>query len=211
MSYRIILLSDAQLARSSVWGRHKALKIQNQVGGIDSVRHQVSCNASACHSVNSGARTTGRAVCVFYLHGVEADGAEAVHAPGERADRAAPLLIPDVHLLATSCKHGVLLVVVQPGEDCLQGTRVRTWLSLRSHNNCSSQRRPVLSLLRDPACLIQCNTTQIWCKLLCSCNSFLSVNIICCSSFCHVLLRKTKISFSWFVSESFRRYLASEK
>lgn len=36
MSYRIILLSEAQLARSSVWGRHKALRIENKVGGIDS-------------------------------------------------------------------------------------------------------------------------------------------------------------------------------
>ncbi len=62
---------------------------------------------------------------VSHLHWVEADGVEAVYAPGERADWAAPLLIPDVHLLATSCKHSLLLVMVQSCEDCLQGTRVR--------------------------------------------------------------------------------------
>lgn len=61
---------------------------------------------------------------VSYLHGVEADRAEAVYAPGERADRAAPLLVPDVHLLATRCKHTLPLVMVQSCEDRLQGTRV---------------------------------------------------------------------------------------
>ena len=53
---------------------------------------------------------------VSYLHRVEADGAEAVHAPGEGAHRTAPLLVPDVHLLATRHKHAVALVVVQPCE-----------------------------------------------------------------------------------------------
>lgn len=57
---------------------------------------------------------------VSYLHGVEADSAEAVYAPGERADGAAPLLVPDVHLLATRCKHTRVLVVVQSCEDRLQ-------------------------------------------------------------------------------------------
>lgn len=61
---------------------------------------------------------------VSHLHGVEADRAEAVYAPGEWADWAAPLLIPDVHLLATRCKHSLLLVMVQSCEDCLQGTRI---------------------------------------------------------------------------------------
>lgn len=55
---------------------------------------------------------------VSYLHGVEADGAEAVYAPGERANWTAPLLIPDVHLLATRCKYRLLLVMVQP---CVHG------------------------------------------------------------------------------------------
>lgn len=47
-----------------------------------------------------------------YLHRVEADSAEAVYAPSERADWAAPLLVPDVHLLATCCERSVLLVMV---------------------------------------------------------------------------------------------------
>ncbi len=59
-----------------------------------------------------------------YLHGVEANSAKAVYAPGERADWAAPLLIPDVHLLATCCKHSLLLVVIQSCEDCLQETKI---------------------------------------------------------------------------------------
>lgn len=60
---------------------------------------------------------------VFYLHRVEANGAEAVDAPGKRPDWTASLLIPDVHLLAARCKHSILLVMVQSREDCLQATR----------------------------------------------------------------------------------------
>lgn len=59
-----------------------------------------------------------------YLHRVEADGAEAVYAPGERTNWAAPLLIPDVHLLATGCKHTILLVMVQSCEHSLQKTSI---------------------------------------------------------------------------------------
>lgn len=57
---------------------------------------------------------------VFYLHRVEADRTEAVYTPGEGADWAAPLLVPDVHLLATCCKHTCLLVMVDSCENHLQ-------------------------------------------------------------------------------------------
>lgn len=61
---------------------------------------------------------------VDYLYRVEADAAETVHAPGEGADGAAALLIPDVHLLATRHKHTLLLVVVDAGEHRLEGTNI---------------------------------------------------------------------------------------
>ena len=61
---------------------------------------------------------------VFYLHRVEANSTEAVDAPGKRPDWTAPLLIPDVHLLAACCKHSILLVMVQSCENCLQVTRI---------------------------------------------------------------------------------------
>lgn len=57
-----------------------------------------------------------------HLHRVESNGAEAVNTPGEGTDRGAPLFVPDVHLLAACRKYIILLVMVKPGEDCLQGT-----------------------------------------------------------------------------------------
>lgn len=60
-----------------------------------------------------------------YFHGVEVDRAEAVHTPGERADGAAPLLIPDVHLLATRSKQTLLPVMVQACKHCLHGDKIR--------------------------------------------------------------------------------------
>lgn len=71
----------------------------------------------------------GRGVCgcdgntASYLHWVEADRAEAVYPPGEGANWAAPLFIPDVNLLTTRCKHTFLLVMVQSCEDRLRGTK----------------------------------------------------------------------------------------
>lgn len=59
-----------------------------------------------------------------YFHRVEVDRAEAVHTPGERADGAAPLLIPDVHLLATRSKQTLLPVMVQACKHCLHGDKI---------------------------------------------------------------------------------------
>lgn len=112
-----------------------------------------------CHgqSVLHSVARWGPAECgrnrVSYLHRVEADRAEAVDAPGERTDRAAPLLIPDVHLLATCCKHSLLLVMIQSCEDCLQGARIfftiiKMWyftdpLEDRGHGNLKSRILPL--------------------------------------------------------------------
>lgn len=57
----------------------------------------------------------------FHLYRIKADRAEAVYTPGKRPNWGAPLLIPDVHLLATRCKHTLLLVMVYSCVHSLQG------------------------------------------------------------------------------------------
>lgn len=59
-----------------------------------------------------------------HLHRVEAHTAEAVNAPGEGPDWTRSLFVPNVHLLAACWKHIVLLVMVEPCEDCLRGRRI---------------------------------------------------------------------------------------
>lgn len=115
MSYSTILLSEAQLARSSVCAR--GTKTQTDVNNC------LFCRQIVLKSVCPVFDWT-RSVRVSYFHGVEVDRAEAVHTPGERADGAAPLLIPDVHLLATRSKQPILAVVVQACKHCLHGDKI---------------------------------------------------------------------------------------
>lgn len=101
MSYKTILLSEAQLPRSSVCGEEN-----DPIGLNQQVSYETGAVPEWC--------------AMSHLHRVKTDGAEAVDAPGEGADGGAPLLVPDVHLVATCCKHSALLVMVQSCEHCLK-------------------------------------------------------------------------------------------
>lgn len=111
MSYSTMLLSEAQLPRSSVCGK----------------TNPVALNECVSQNTDKLLRANGSNVadtCLgLYLHRVEADRAEAVYTPRERTDWATSLLVPDVHLLATRCKHTFFLVMVQSCKHGLQRTR----------------------------------------------------------------------------------------
>lgn len=59
-------------------------------------------------------------MCVSHLYRVITNTAEAVHPPAEGANGAAPLLVPDVHCLATCCESAFTLVMVNACVHSLQ-------------------------------------------------------------------------------------------
>lgn len=135
MSYSTILLSEAQLARSSVCvtetKTHRTVKHLSVLS--------VNCNIFFFTILFVfPVFDWTRPVWVSYFHGVEVDGAEAVHPPGEWADGAAPLLIPDVHLLATRSKQTLLPVMVQACKHCLHRDKIHFPESERFHTSQNS-------------------------------------------------------------------------
>ena len=48
----------------------------------------------------------------MYLNGVKLDAVNSVHTPSEAAHRLGSVFVPDVNLLTTRCKHGILPVMI---------------------------------------------------------------------------------------------------
>ena len=130
----------------SLWRHTTHLKSICGVGGLDKSDNKCEHGILLC------------VLWVSHLHRVEADRAEAVYAPGEGTDWATPLLVPDVHLLATCCKHIVLLMMVQSCEHSLRERRIVIiiwhfterwckyncpWLYIVTYN-------PVINTVKDP-------------------------------------------------------------